>query len=124
MVERLYYNKYKMTTRPKDNIEALGFKKIYTEPDLYFYKFAVDKYNNTPTVLCKLTLDASTWEVQIDVFKSDGSFFPAFYQDLAGFDNYVEKINKRIKYKLNKFGIKKVNKKKKKKGANKTNGNN
>jgi hypothetical protein len=115
MVERLCGNKYKLTDKLSDRVQALGFKKIYTEPDLYFYKFAVDKYKDIPTVWCKFTLDIVTGEVQIDVFKSDGSFFPAFYQELAGFDDYVEKINNRIKYKLSKFGIKKVTKKNRKK---------
>lgn len=121
MVERLYYNKYKIADKSKDRVLALGFKKIYTEPDLYYYKFAVDKYNNTTTVWCKFTLDISTGEVQIDILRNDGSFFPAFYQEAAGFDTYVEKINNRIKYKLNKFGIKKITKKKRRrKTTNKT----
>jgi len=115
MVERLCNNKYKLTDKLSDRVQTLGFKKIYTEPDLYFYKFAVDKYKDIPTVWCKFTLDISTGEVQIDVLSSNGSFFAAFYQELAGFDNYVEKINNRIKYKLGKFGIKKATKKKRKK---------
>ena len=115
MIERLCRNKYKLSDKSKEKVQALGFKKILTEPDLYFYKFVVDKYNNTPTVWCKFTLDISTSEIQIDVFRNDGSFFPAFYQDAAGFDNYVEKISNRIKYKLSKFGIKKVTKKKRRK---------
>lgn len=118
MVERLYYNKYKMEDKSKDRVLALGFKKIYTEPDLYYYKFAVDKYKDIPTVWCKFTLDISTGEVQIDVLNSNGSFFSAFYQEAAGFDTYVEKINNKIKYKLNKFGIKKITKKKRKKNQN------
>ena len=96
MVERLYYNEYKMTDKSKDRVQALGFKKIYTEPDLYYYKFAVDKYKDIPTVWCKFTLDISTGEVQVDVLNSKGSFFPAFYQEAAGFDTYVEKINNKI----------------------------
>lgn len=117
MVERLCNNKYKLADKSKEKVQALGFKKIYTEPDLYFYKFAIDKYKDIPTVWCKFTLDIFTGEVQIDVLNSNGSFFAAFYQEAAGFDDYVGKINNRIKYKLNKFGIKKVTKKKRRKSS-------
>jgi len=120
MVERLCNNKYKLSDKSSDRVQALGFKKIYTEPDLYFYKFSVDRYKDIPTVWCKFTLDIGTGEVQIDVFRNDGSFFTAFYQELAGFDAYVEKINNKIKYRINKFGIKKITKKKKRKTTNKT----
>lgn len=110
MAEKLYYNKYKLTDCTKDKLQALGFKKIHSERDLYFYKFAVDKYKNIPTVWCKLTLDSSDYGIVIDVLNNDGSFFPAFYQDMSGFNDYVETINIRIKRKLNKLNIKKVKK--------------
>lgn len=123
MVERLYYNKYKMLDYSKEKIESLGFKKIISEPDLYYYRFVVDKYKNIPTLWCKLILDSVTGEVVIDVLNTNGSFCSAFYQYASGFDDYIEKVNNKIKYKLNKLGIKKVVKKKRKK-KEKTNGDN
>lgn len=108
MVEKLHYNRYKITNCTKDNLQSLGFKKFYSEKDLYYYKFIVDKYNNNPTVWCKLTLDTTDYSVLVDLLRNDGSFFPAFYQDMSGFDSYIEKINNKIKRKLNKLNIKKV----------------
>lgn len=120
MAEKLHYNKYKLTECAKDKIQLLGFKKIYSEKDLYYYKFVVDKYNNTPTVWCKLTLDTTDYSVLVDLLRNDGSFFPAFYQDMSGFDSYIEKLNVKIKRKLNKLNIKKVKKDGRKNNINKS----
>lgn len=108
MAEKLHYNKYKLKNCTKNNIQSLGFKKIYSEKDLYYYKFVVDSYNNIPTVWCRLTLDSTDYSVTVDVLRDNGSFYDSFYQDMAGTDEYVEIINKRIKKKLNKLNIKKV----------------
>lgn len=107
MVERLPNNKYKMTDYSYENLKALNFKNVYSEPELYCYKFVVDQYKNTPTLICTLMLDSTNGNVQIDVSDSNNNFYPAFYQDMNGFDNYIEKINNKIKYRLIKLGIKK-----------------
>jgi len=110
MVKRLPSNRYKMTNHSKDNLKKIGFKKVINEPDLYTYRFPVYKYNNIPTEWCVLNIDSSTGEVNIDVVNNSGNFLSAFYQHMSGFDEFIEKINSRIKNKLSKLGIKKVKK--------------
>lgn len=107
MVERLSNNKYKMTDYSYENLRSLNFKRIFSEPDLFCYKFVVDQYKNIPTLICTLTLDSTNGNIQIDVTSSNNNLYPAFYQDLNGFDEYIEKINNKIKYRLARLNIKK-----------------
>lgn len=110
MVKRLPENRYKMTDHSKENLKKIGFNKVLDDPDLYTYRFPVHKYNNIPTEWCVLNVDVVTGEVNIDVFNNNGSSFPAFYQQMSGFDEFIEKINSKIRSKLSKLGIKKVKK--------------
>ena len=107
MAERLPNNKYKMTDCSYEKLKKLNFKKMFSEPDLYFYKFVVDQYKDTPTMFCILILDSENGNVKIDVTDASGNIYPEFYQDLYGTNAYVEKINNKITARLGKLGIKK-----------------
>lgn len=112
MSERLPNYKYKMIDHSYENLKALNFKKIYGEPDFYSYKFVVDQYKDTPTLFCTLILNSEDGNVRMDVTDANGNIYPEFYQDSYGSNEYIEKVNHKIKFKLTKLGIKRQKEKK------------
>lgn len=108
MIERIPNNKYKMMDITTEKLKTFGFRKIYSEPELYSYRFVLDQYKNTPTLFCNLILNINTGYVNIIIKDNNENLYPPFYQELSGYDNYIEKLNNKIKYRLSRMDIKKV----------------
>ena len=105
-INRIWLKKYNFTHQP--NLS-------YGGEDVYFAFFPVYKWGDVTTLECRLTALLPSGEIRIDVFdlNSGGSYAPFYWHDDNIHDSILARINKNIKNRLKKIGVKQVNENKK-----------
>ena len=122
-VKSIYKDRYKLNNHSKEDLKSLGFyySSLLSDSELqiYTYKFPVLKYKNKTVLECELSIDTTYGEVKINVYDMKHELYIPFYHiECGNYDEILSKINKKIKSKLTKLGIKKVMKKRNKKRKN------
>ena len=116
-MQRFLDSKFKAEKNDYDFFIKHGcrFKSIDGEK-AYIYTFPLEKWKNFTVLEGKITIYETDGEVMIDVLTQQGHFYEPFYNPIDDeYDEYMNKIYKRIEDTLSYLKIKKLNKRGRKK---------
>lgn len=106
MTEHNYY----MKTPNVAKLHEWGFRFIplqsTNDSRIYIYTFPLLKYRFTTLLECNIIVDSLSGEVAFNVYTQEGRPYAAFYHQDSNND-VVDMIDKKLKNKFRKFGIKK-----------------
>jgi hypothetical protein len=89
-----------------DELKAIGFHYDSNYGD-YVYDFPVFfDGNKKPAIICKIFTDEDNNRVCWNVYGTDGSIYPAYYNRQYGITKVVKVIDKNIRKELQKIGAK------------------
>lgn len=111
-MKRITNNKYIKKNLSHSWLKQNNFRysQIFSDSDInaYTYRFPIYKYGTSVILECELVMYEDTGEVRIDVYDNNRNKYAPFYYDSKVHDNFITKLDKKIKRKLKELGITKV----------------
>ena len=97
---------YYLSTFSPYKLYRYGFK-YSTKDEGYTYIFPVLKYKNHITILCKVVVQDTDDKINLYIIRPNGDLWRQYYNRRWGnAEELIQKIDNRIKNKLNRLGFK------------------
>lgn len=99
------HRRWVVTDYCKENIKKLGF---FFDPylEMWIYSFPVLTWKRVPTLICKVVLSRDKDFVCVNVVDAFGDMYSPYYsQEYGQYDKYIQRVDRKILYKLKSLGI-------------------
>lgn len=98
---------YIMEDMSNDNLNRLKFKRHNKYPEIWIYKFPLDKYKDIVVLYGTIRIDTDEKTITLNAINPFGDPYHDFYCSYYGnSEKYINKINRKFKERLRYLGIK------------------
>lgn len=106
IMDRLAESRFRLDIS-RGQMKKIGFRYDH-ELDGYIYRFPVYKYRNVPLLFCWLGIDEDTRTVWHDIYDSNGTLYPPYYDRGYGQNEIIPQIEDMVLAELDRLGAVKV----------------